>query len=148
MLIHISLHTVHPHSARTYREHILEIGVPFHTWLLAVLLTPHTLHLTSFMHDTFQWQGVQSVGRNSQPCTRRLQHTRLPRRNVQSSVADRRDILVLIGCCRCPIRAQTDNSTGAGRAFTSMLGNVAYKLAILLTLRGEGSSEDRHSPPA
>jgi hypothetical protein len=34
-------------------------------------------------------------------------------------------------------RAQTDNSTGAGRAFTLARGDVAYRLAILVMLRGE-----------
>jgi hypothetical protein len=46
-------------------------------------------------------------------------------------------------------RAQTDNGTGAGRIFTSVRDDVAYRLTILVTLRGWGVlHEDRHSHPA
>jgi hypothetical protein len=45
-------------------------------------------------------------------------------------------------------RAQMDNSTGAGRVLTSVQGDVAYRLAILVMLGGGDLHKDCHSHPA
>jgi hypothetical protein len=109
------------------------------------LLPPFTKSASSVTHSAARrpeyWPHI-----TSQQCLGPWQHPRPP--HWPSSMADRRDVLVFTGPCRCPINGTDGQQSRSQKSFSSIRGDLAPTLAILVMLRGGVPSEDRCSHPA